>query len=335
MRRLPLTLLAALFACGPAVPPPAALAALELEERLTQELALQREANEALRAKVADQTELQAFVAAEKRLEHAPAYGGAMVWSAIARPVLEGHFRSAADELKARVTFTTSEATPGELGFVLTVQPPRLAPALARRLADEAGSRPTALVSSFDAATGLVSGRFPLDPLPVPPDPARPPAPSPVEAPATERGPALAAALFEAKQEGARLTLEVGRAEANRARVREYDRRLALFARVGDRRASQRVLLAGAVTLGATAGRFTEDDLALELTLPRAARRPALPTLRLVEEGGSARLTHAGSPPSMPDYAARAAEARSAVHVPTPGPKGAPRPIATGLAPGR
>lgn len=312
-----------LVGCGPAAPPPPALEALEAEGALEAELAALQPELEALRARQPTKEEVDGFNAAEKRLEKAPSYGGALVWPAIAPPVLQSFLRAAGEDVRATVELTTEPAEPSALRFSAKVTPAAAAFPLARRLVDEEGSRPTALVTRVDAVTGMVEGRFPLDPQQVPPDPPRPPAPAKVVAPATPRGPALAAELDAARDERARLQLSAARAEANRARVVEYDRRLAVFQRVGDLRASQRVLLAAAAPLGARSGSFAPDDLSLRLELasPAAATkagRALPPTLTGTLEGASLTLAHAGPPPVLPPVDVRAKIARAKPVPPPP-----------------
>ncbi len=324
-------------ACDTSAAPPPALAALEAEGMLESELVLLQAQLDALRPRQASKTELEDFVAAEKRLEKAPSFGGAVVWSAIAPPVLQSLFRAAGEDVKAAVAGTTEPPEAAALPFSVKVTPAAAALPLARRLADETGSRPTALITRIDGTLGLVEGRFPLDPLPVPPDPPRPPAPKRAVPSETARGPALAAEVDALRAELAGLTLGAARAEANRARVVEYDRRVALFQAVGDRRESQRVLLAAAAGLPVKAGHFAPDDLALVLELgsPAAATRALRtlpPSLAGTAEGALITLRHVGAPPKMPGLEARAKSARERPIAPPPG---APRPISRGLPPGR
>lgn len=324
------TLALLLAACGPGAPPPPALDALEAEGLLEAERVGLLTELEALRARQPAKEEREGFTAAEKRLEKGPTYGGAIVWSAIAPPVLQSLFRAAGADVQASVDATSEPAEPTQLRFVAKVTPPAAAFPLARRLADEQGSRPTALISRVDAEQGLVEGRFPLDPLPIPPDPPRPPTPAKVVAPATPRGPALAAELDGLRAERARLQLGADLGDAYRARVIEYDRRLALFQAVGDLRASQRVLLAAAVPLRPLAGSFAAGDLSLTLSFatPAAAAkaRATLPaTLIGALEGAQLTLAHAGPPPKLPPVEERAKAARAAPVPPPPLPPAAGR----------
>ncbi len=346
MRKLAtLAALALTAACGRGeAPAPPKLSDIEREGQLEAELLAVEAAIEPLRSQGPTPEDTEAFVALEKDVEHAAVYGGVIVWTAVAEPVVRSFVAAVAKDTGAELVPTLHPATPTALPLSLEVKPASKTWAVARRIVDESGSRPTALLKQVDPA-GRIEAYLALDPLPISPSP-EPVAPKAVgEVPPTPRGRELAKKLEEANKLHAQLVFASRRAASMRQRVGDYRRRLELYGEIADLRERQRAL--AAALEGVTAKQVNFGDASAELrydadaAASKAARDPRWKKagLAATAEGDGVVVTFAGEPPQLPPYAERkqrAAEetARKAGVAPTPAPSGPARPVAKGLKPG-